>query len=103
MSSQSFSPSIAGVRATFTFLKIVPITFFFNIRKKMNLFKGFIEFITVLLLFYGFCFVLFLVTRHVGSLLPPGIETLPPALEGKKFLTTRPLGKSPTSTFMLVF
>lgn len=38
MSSQSFSPSIAGVRATFTiFFKIPPILFFIlRLKKNMN-------------------------------------------------------------------
>ena len=50
------------------------------------LFKVFLEFVTILLLFY------ILTTRHVGSLTPwLGIEPTPPALEGK-VLPSRPPG-----------
>ena len=67
------------------------------------IFEVFIEFVTVEFLFHGrvFCsFFGFLATRH-GILAPkPGIETAPPALEGK-VLTTRPPG-SPMKSIVKV-
>ena len=58
-----------------------------------TIFKIFIEFVTVLLLFLCFGF---LATRHVRFLAPwPGIEPTPPALEGK-VLTTGPSWKIPS-------
>ena len=55
-----------------------------------TIFKVFIEFITVSLLFYTW----FLAPRHVGSQLPdPWLEPAPPASEGE-VLTTRLPGKS---------
>ena len=57
-----------------------------------TIFKVFIEFVTILLLFF-LCFV-FLVWRHVGSFLPDqGLNPHLPALEGE-VLTTGPPGKS---------
>ena len=56
-----------------------------------TIFKGFIEFVTILLLFY----VLVFQPQACGMLAPwPGIEPRRPALEGKA-LTTGPPGKSP--------
>ena len=55
-----------------------------------TVFKVFIEFITVLLVFYTW----FLALRHTGSQLPdPWIEPASPALEGGVLTTGRP-GKS---------
>ena len=57
-----------------------------------TIFKIFIEFVTILLLFYVFWFF---DCEACGILAPhPGIEPTPPALEGK-VLTTGPPGKSP--------
>ena len=53
------------------------------------IFKVFIEFVTILLLFYVACEVL--AAR-------PGIEPAPPALEGE-VLTSGPLGKSLTYSY----
>ena len=54
--------------------------------------KSFIEFVTILLLFYVLVFWL---RVACGILAPwPGIEPVPPALEGE-VLTTGPPGKSP--------
>ena len=61
--------------------------FFLNVG---NFFKDFIEFITILLLFY----VLDFGSQACGILAPPaGMEPAPPALE-RKVLTTGPPGKS---------
>ena len=55
------------------------------------IFKVFIEFVTILLLFY---LLVFLALRHVGSSLSePGSKPLSSALEGE-VLTTGPPGKS---------
>ena len=57
-----------------------------------TIFKVFIEFVTILLLFY--VFFGFLATRHMGSYLPDqGSNPNPPTLEGE-VLTTGPPGKS---------
>ena len=57
-----------------------------------TIFKVFIEFVTILLLF---CVFGFFGPKACGILgPPPGIEPIPPALEGK-VLTTGPPGKSP--------
>ena len=60
-----------------------------------TIFKVFIEFVTILLLFYVLCF---LAMRPCEILAPqPGIEPSPPALEGAlegELLTTGPPGKS---------
>ena len=55
-----------------------------------TIFKVFIEFVTILLLFYVLAF---LARRHVDFSSGPGNETAPPALEGELF-TTGPPGKS---------
>ena len=56
-----------------------------------TIFKVFIEFVTILLLFYVFGFF---GHEACGILAPwPGIEPIPPALEGK-VLATGPPGKS---------
>ena len=61
--------------------------FFFNVD---HFFKDFIEFITILLLFYFLDFG----SQARGILAPPpGMEPAPPALE-PKVLTTGPPGKS---------
>ena len=60
-------------------------------RLMWTIFKVFIEFVTIFLLFY----VLVFGCETCGILAPqPGIELTPPALEGK-VLTTGPPGKSP--------
>ena len=54
--------------------------------------KSFFEFVAILLLFYVL-FIFFFGCKTCGTLVPqPGIEPVPPALEGK-VLITRPLGK----------
>ena len=64
--------------------------FFFKVFLMWTIFRVFIEFATILLLFY----VLVFGGRHVGILAPwPGIEPAPPALEGG-VSTTGPPGKS---------
>ena len=56
-----------------------------------TIFELFIEFVTILLLFYV---LVFFGSEACGILAPrPGIEPVPPALEGK-VLTTGPPGKS---------
>ena len=67
---------------------------FFKFFLIWTIFKVFIEFVTILLLFYGvFLVFFFLATRHVGSQLsPPGIGPLPSRLE-REVLTTGPPGK----------
>ena len=51
--------------------------------------KVFTEFVTISLLFYVLIF------WHAGSELPrPGIEPVPPALEGKVLTTAQPRGVS---------
>ena len=55
-----------------------------------TIFKVFIEFVTILLLFY----VLVFWPQGMWDLPGPGIEPTPPALEGE-VLTTGPPGKSP--------
>ena len=58
--------------------------------------KAFLEFITVLFLFYV---LIFLATRHVGILAPwLGIEPTSPASEGEALTTGLP-GKSPQVFF----
>ena len=61
-----------------------------------TIFKVFIEFVTILLLFYVFWFF-GLETCGVLAL-RPGIEPAPPALEGE-VLTIGPPGKSPLFLF----
>ena len=57
----------------------------------MTILKVFIEFVTILFLFYV---LVFLATRRVGILAPPpGIKTAPAALESE-VLTPGPTGKS---------
>ena len=57
-----------------------------------TIFKVFIEFVTILLLFYALVFG----CESCGILAPqPGIEPTPPALEGE-VLTIGPPGKSQT-------
>ena len=64
-----------------------------------TIFKLFIEFVTVLLLFYVFVFVVFLAEAW-GILAPlPGIKPTAPVLEGK-VLTTGPPRKSHLNTFL---
>ena len=63
------------------------IFFFFKIFM-WTIFKVFIEFVTILLLCFGF-----LALRYVGSLLPDQIEPTPPAFKGE-VLTTGPPRKS---------
>ena len=62
-----------------------------------TIFKVFIEFVTILLLFYVsvFCLFVCLFSREACGILPPqpGIEPEPPALEGK-VLTTGLSGNS---------
>ena len=55
-----------------------------------TIFKVFIKFVTILLLFYALLF-----GHEAGGILPPqpGLEPAPPALEGE-VLTTGPPGKS---------
>ena len=61
----------------------------------MTIFKVFIEFVTILFLFY-------VGHEACGIIAPqPGIEPAPPALEGK-VLTTGPPGKSQKS-FIIIF
>ena len=58
-------------------------------------FKVFIEFVTILLLFYVLDFFFFFGRKACRILVPgPGIQPAPPALEGG-VLTTGPPGKSP--------
>ena len=74
------------VRAT-TWTKLF---FFFKISLMWTIFKVFIDFVTILLLFY----VWFFGRDACGILVPrPGIKPAPPALEGE-VLTTEPPGKS---------
>ena len=62
-------------------------------------FKVFIEFVTILLLFYGFWF---LGPKAYGILAPqPGIKPTPPALEGKVLTTGLP-GKSQGSSLLFL-
>ena len=68
-----------------------------------NILKFFIEFVTISLLFHGFC-CFFFRWEACGILASwPGIEPAPPALEGK-VLTTGPPGKPPLKfTFISKF
>ena len=58
-----------------------------------TIFKVFIEFVTILLLFYVLFFGFFFCYEACGILAPrPGIEPTPPTLGGE-VSTTEPLGK----------
>ena len=75
-----------NMRCLFT----VSLNFFFK-------FLVFIEFVTILLLFYVFCCCFFLGHKAPGILAPrPGIEPATSVLEGE-VLTTGQIGKSPHS------
>ena len=73
---------------------IFQLRLFKNVFQQRTFFKVFIEFVTILLLFYVlFCFVFGHGVR--GILVPqPGIKHTPPALDGE-VLTMGPPGKSP--------
>ena len=78
-----------------TSLSIVGLLVLFLDFFMWTIFKVFIEFATILLLF----FILFFGCEACGILAPqPGMEPAPPALEGK-VLTTGPPAKSPASCF----
>ena len=71
-------------------------SFFFKDFLTWTILKVFIEFVTMLLLFY----VLVFWRQACGILAPqPGIKPAPPALEGE-VLTTGPPGKSPIPVFL---
>ena len=83
-------------------LFLFPYFLLFLLSPFLTIFKVFIEFVMILLLFYVL-FSFFLAMKHVGSQVPDqGLDFHTPALEGE-VLTTGPPGKSHLFLFLFSF